>query len=332
MAIYLITGKLGAGKTLAAVGRIRDVLLEGRRVATNLDLRLERLLPDTARKVSCVRLPDKPCVDDLEAIGIGNESMDESRNGVIVLDELGAWLNARQWADKSRQAVIDWLIHSRKKGWDVYFIAQSAAQVDKQVRESLIEYLVVCRRLDRMRMPVVGGLLRSLSGGWVSGNLPRVHVAIVRYGTAHDSIVADRWVYLGADLYGAYDTRQVFSETYKNGVYAYLPPWHVEGWRWQSSALREAFVRVLPGLASVWPRREVRGARARSVYRPVPAVVSRALALAARLPRDEAWKHARRILAAADAARSTGAAAAGGRRLDLKGGHKRTGTLQGHSG
>ena len=34
MPIYIITGRLGSGKSLATVGRIRDLLAEGRAVAT----------------------------------------------------------------------------------------------------------------------------------------------------------------------------------------------------------------------------------------------------------------------------------------------------------
>src|SRR5690349_9318508 len=124
MPATLVTGKLGAGKSLVCVGKIQDYLMAGRRVATNLDLYLERLLPSRARKVQCVRLPDKPTAADLELLGSGNDTPDESQNGLIVLDELGTWLNARQWGDKERQPVIDWLLHSRKKGWDVMFIVQ----------------------------------------------------------------------------------------------------------------------------------------------------------------------------------------------------------------
>ena len=40
MAVYVVTGKLGNGKTLITVGRIRDALAQGCRVATNLDLDL----------------------------------------------------------------------------------------------------------------------------------------------------------------------------------------------------------------------------------------------------------------------------------------------------
>lgn len=237
MAIYLVSGKLGAGKTLSTVGRIRDKILAGCKVATNLNLYLENLLPPHLgrdRPCSVIRIPDKPMVSDLEAIGIGNESMDEDKNGLIVLDELAAWLNARQWADKNRQAVIDWLIHSRKKGWDVMFITQHIDQIDKQIRTALVEFLVVCRRLDRMRIPLIGSALKTLSGGYLSGTMPKLHLATVRYGTDRDAIIADRWIYKGTDLYAGYHTRQVFVDRDDPsadvaGPTSYLTPWHLRG-------------------------------------------------------------------------------------------------------
>lgn len=237
MPVTLVTGKLGAGKSLVCVGRIRDYLRQGRRVATNLDLHLDKLLPAQSR-ASVVRLPDKPTVRDLEVLGSGNDLMDESRNGLIVLDELAAWLNARSWGDKSRQPVIDWLIHSRKKGWDVMLICQHMNQIDKQVREALVEYLVLCRRLDRMRIPFFGPLVSLLTGGLVKGYFPKMHFGIVRYGTAADSVVAERWFYQGRDLWKGYNTRQVFSDAYivgpqakegAAGAFSYLSAWHLVG-------------------------------------------------------------------------------------------------------
>ena len=49
--------------------------------------------------------------DDLDAIGHGNpDSYDESLNGVLILDELGTWLNSRSFQDKNRADLLDWLI------------------------------------------------------------------------------------------------------------------------------------------------------------------------------------------------------------------------------
>lgn len=237
MSDYLVHGKKGNGKSLICVGKIRDALLAGKPVATNLDLHLDKLLPSGVRKVTCYRLPDRPSIDDMRAIGRGSDEVDESTYGLIVLDEMATWMNARNFSDKARQPLLDWFVHSRKLGWDVFFIAQNPSQIDKQVRESLIELSVSCKRLDKIRVPFIGSFSKMLTGYEVRP--PKVHVATVRYGTANESVVNDRWYYKGADLYEGYDTRQIFREDYADGLYSYLSPWHTMG-------------RYLPPKLSTW--------------------------------------------------------------------------------
>ncbi|MBY0545150.1 MAG: hypothetical protein K2Q14_06335 [Gammaproteobacteria bacterium] len=94
MAVYAITGKLGSGKSLVSVGRIMDYLAKGRPVATNLNLYLDKYFGQRS-KAHYVRLPDIPTVQDLQAIGKGNDSLDESKNGLLVLDECGVFFNSR---------------------------------------------------------------------------------------------------------------------------------------------------------------------------------------------------------------------------------------------
>ena len=226
MPVYFVTGKLGSGKSLSMVGRMRDYLLDGRIVATNIDLRLENLLPSSARKVTAYRLPDKPTVDDLNAIGVGNESYDEGRNGGLFLDECGTWFNSRNWQDKSRQPLMDWMLHARKKGWDVYFLVQDISLIDKQAREALAEHVVWCRRLDRMPIPFLSPLIKLFTGYRLL--FPRIHFAIVKYGDTVQHLTVDRWVYRGSSLYSAYDTKQIFIDD-GNGIYSYLSPWHLRG-------------------------------------------------------------------------------------------------------
>lgn len=222
MPVYSVEGKLGTGKTLFCVWRAQEALLQGRRVASNVDLDLVKLTP--FRRSTYIRIPDKPTSADLFAIGHGNpESYDEDRNGVLLLDELGTWLNSRSFADKDRAAVLDWLIHARKLGWDVYLIVQDANMIDKQVRESLIELQVRCMRGDKVRIPVVGSFLAAFYRPL--GYLPRFHWATARIGYGQNAIVADRWYYKGRDLYAAYDTRQVFKADYPHGPHTVLPPW-----------------------------------------------------------------------------------------------------------
>lgn len=222
MPIYSVEGKLGTGKTKFAVWRAQQALIRGCRVASNVDLKPWVLVP--SKNVSYVRIPDKPSAFDLDAIGHGNpDSYDEDRNGVLILDELATWLNSRSFQDKSRALLLDWLIHARKKGWDVYLIVQDAGMIDKQVREALIEYQCKCMRMDKVRIPFIGGVLSAFHNRL--GYLPRFHMVAARVGQGQNAIVAERWAFRGNDLHPAYDTRQVFTADYEHGSHSVLAPW-----------------------------------------------------------------------------------------------------------
>lgn len=222
MPVYSVEGKLGTGKTKFCVWRAQEAIALGKKVASNVDLESHLLNPSKPGHI--VRIPDKPTAFDLLAIGHGNpDSYDEEKNGILILDELGTWLNTRNFQDPERAPLLDWLIHARKYGWDVYLIVQDAAMIDKQVREALIEYQVRCLRMDRVRVPLVGWLLGSLKTRW--GYLPKFHLATARVGTGVNAVIAERWSYVGADLHACYDTRQVFRTDYQHGSFCKLPPW-----------------------------------------------------------------------------------------------------------
>lgn len=107
-------------------------------------------------------------------------------------------------------------------------------------------------------------------------------MATVRYGTDQHAIVADRWIYQAKDLYPAYNTRQVFSDLYADGVYSYLPPWHLGGYRALTLRQRwQAFcAQVLEG-----------------PERPVPVLKPKhpLAAMLGKFPPDEAVAHWRRL-------------------------------------
>lgn len=277
MPVFSVEGKLGTGKTKWCVWRAQQALREGRRVASNVDLFLPKLTPERAARY--IRIPDKPSPFDLEAIGHGNpESYDEDQNGVLILDELATWLNSRSFQDKSRAGVIDWLVHARKLGWDVYLIVQDVNMIDRQVREALVEYSCRCMRMDKVKIPFIGSILQTfgeLFGFKRAGYLPRFHLVTARIGSGATQVIAERWAYRGDDLHAAYDTRQVFTTDYPHGAHSVLPPWD-----WQKPV-------------SWWQRLKQRAAPA-----PRPAAVLRpklrAVDLAATLPPDEAWRLARR--------------------------------------
>lgn len=225
MAVYVITGKLGSGKSLVAVGRIFDYLRRGRPVATNLNLNLSKLMWRKFRG-SYTRLPDFPEVSDFHAIGKGTDSYDESKNGLIVLDECGVFFNSRDWQTPARQEVIKWLLHSRKLGWDIILIVQDIQIIDKQIRLALCEHVGICKRTDRLGIPFVGFIL-GLVGLRI--RLPRMHVCSIKYGTAEHAMVTDRWVYRGFMIQQGYDTKQVFSDMTSPHLHSVLSPWLTEG-------------------------------------------------------------------------------------------------------
>lgn len=303
MAVYAVQGKLGTGKSKFCVWMAKQAIFYGRRVAGNLDINVEKLNPK--RPGRYVRIPDKPTAFDLDAIGHGNpDSYDESQNGVLILDELGTWLNARSFQDKGRADLLDWLIHARKKGWDVYLIVQDVVMIDKQVREALVEYSCNCIRMDKVKIPFIGWAIAQVGEmlgavfetnrfrKW--GYLPFFHLVVARIGQGANSVIADRWTYMGKDLHDAYDTRQIFRSDYEHGAFSALPPWDyvppmgmVARWRAALRAGQRPAGRVHPGQRAV-----VRPAR------PVPE----ALRLISKLPDpDERMRLAIRWLVASSA-------------------------------
>lgn len=217
----MITGKLGAGKTLVCVGRIYEYLQRGCRVATNLDIFMDHLADSRESMAFVERLPDYPTAANLAALGSGNESYDEEKNGLLVLDECGTWLNTRGFSEKGRQAMIDWMLHARKLGWDVLLIVQDIEIIDKQVRLALAEHLVNCKRADRLAIPLLSKVVKLFTG--IQLTFPKVHFATVRYGSQRESPVVDRWWYVGKRFYKAYDTKQAFNPFYDHGTYCTLP-------------------------------------------------------------------------------------------------------------
>lgn len=223
MAVYIVTGNLGSGKSLVAMGKMRDYLWRGRRVATNVNVHVEHLISGN-HPSNILRVADHPTSDFLwNELGFGSDTKDESKFGMLLLDEVGTWLNSREWKSTDRQRVIDWFIHSRKRRWDCYLVCQSVNMIDKQVREAIGEHVVICRRLDRMGLPLIGWLTNFLG---LRLTMPQVHIAHVRYCAGMSLNTAPtvaRWIYTGRDLWGSYDTSQRF-QSENDGCSTVLPP------------------------------------------------------------------------------------------------------------
>jgi len=193
--IYMITGHLGSGKTLLAVALAQTYLSEGRRVASNITLHLDHLLPQHDRQVT-QQLPYIPSAEHLEQLGKAYPGKyDESKFGLLLLDECGTWLNSHDWKDKDRRGLFHWITHARKKGWDVALIVQDWESLDAQIRRSVCEVYVACSRLDRIKVP------------FLPIKLPRIHMATARYQGPQGPKIK-RWYTRGTELFRGYETEE----------------------------------------------------------------------------------------------------------------------------
>lgn len=287
MADYIITGKKGNGKTIFAVGVILDALVAGRRVATNIDIHLDKLT-HVRSKVSITRIPDVPCEADFLALGRGQEGVEEDDNGVLIIDEGSKGLGARDWNNKNRAGVLDWLVHSRKYGWNTYTIAQGVGQLDKTMKTALAEYSITVARTDKWPIPFLGklGKLRPCGKPFT---LPKMHFGTTRQGFAQDGMVLDRSWYRGPPLYDCYDTAQIlverdpFDEKFF-GVHSVLSPWHTIG-----RYLGEPEKSLSDKLKLWWDGEYAR--RAKPALKPKHPLVE----LLGKLPPDQAARHWQRL-------------------------------------
>lgn len=218
--ITLLYGQPGTGKSTLATGMILDALRDGRKVVANfaVDPAPACIRPNAKLSDGYVEvLPVRPSFEQLQAIGIGwHHEADhgrEDRSGLLVMDEIGGWINSRQWNDKQRQLIIDWFLHSRKRGWDIVFIAQHPNLIDKQVREAVVEGYARIRRTDRMSVPMT------------NIKLPRMHIAVARYGLDQNAPRLQSWVYRGTTEHKCFQSYALFdsADDVVSGTYCTLP-------------------------------------------------------------------------------------------------------------
>lgn len=287
MGVSIVTGKLGAGKGKYAVMQLLEAASEGRRIAGNLDLYLDKFAKKKA-KMRYIRVPDKPTEHDFNSLGHGNpESYDEDRNGLLVLDELGTWLNSRSFQDTDRKGVIDWLIHARHHGWDVILICQNEVQIDKQVREALGEVFTRCIAMHKVKIPLIGWFLEMFSSRL--SRLPRFHMASTRIGTGANSFVTSRITYRGDYLHCMYDTRQIFQPNPEARTYTQLSPYYFTG-------IPEAAKSPLQKLLSAVAGRAVSRMRSvRATAKPAPKPQSKLVQYLQTLPPETRIHEFRRL-------------------------------------
>lgn len=218
MAIF-VEGVRGSGKSKIAVREIQTYLKSGRRVATNLDIKQELLAPGATQYV--VRLPDFPRSVDFELLGKSYpeldpdnpDTYDESKFGLVVVDELLTSFNSRSWSDKDRLACVSWMVQSRKLGWRLWLLAQDVDAVDKQLRETLLQEIWHCRSgKNFFSSPIAGVLFGLFTRPVMQLIAPQgFHILTVYTGKRKDKVhIAARQFYKLYDLHRCYKTSQQF--------------------------------------------------------------------------------------------------------------------------
>lgn len=162
MAISLVTGPLGSGKSFYGVRKAVDGVESGKVVVTNFRMTpdwtdkvanrhvVRWLIPGRRRKLKDRWRRSTMVVSDIDTLcRIRLEGEGEGR-GVAIIDEAHRFMNARTWKDEDRLQIIEWFTLSRKLGWDVYLICQDEKNIDRQVRD-LFEYHIKLRNLKKMK-------------------------------------------------------------------------------------------------------------------------------------------------------------------------------------
>lgn len=154
-----MTGTPGSGKSLHAAAEIREYLNYERPVPVIANFRLAKDAP--------VRHPERFTYmpnDELSAgrlIDFANDFWDSGQCDFredflqLYIDEAQICFNSRNWNDKRRMSYLEFLSQSRKYGYRIVLIAQSAKMIDNQFR-MLIETECNHRRVSSM------GLLGAL--------------------------------------------------------------------------------------------------------------------------------------------------------------------------
>lgn len=162
MSIYVYTGVPGSGKSAHCAREIRENLNRSNPRPVIANFELGRRAPVKHREHFHYVTNAGLRVEDLEQFASdywetqGNKFKEDAIS--IYLDEAQLLFNARLWNSKDRLRWLEFLSQSRKYGYRVVLIAQSAKMIDNQFR-MLVETEVNHRRMSACG---VAGWLMSL--------------------------------------------------------------------------------------------------------------------------------------------------------------------------
>lgn len=203
MTIYLYSGVPGSSKSAHAVNDVRFALNRPtpRPVIANFKLADDAPVKrrDLYHYVPNSMLTTKMLTDFATEFWETHDFHEDYLT--LVLDECQLLFNSRLWTQKDRLSWLEFFSQSRKWGYKVIFIAQSARMVDNQFR-MLIEYEVNHRRVQSMG--IIGGVLGMLT-------LNRLFMQVTYLFQTQERLGSQLFFLRNADM-RMYETRKTFDK------------------------------------------------------------------------------------------------------------------------
>lgn len=199
MTIYCYTGTVGTGKSLDAARQLRWHLRIGKPAVGNFELSPEANIPG---RESYTYIPNEELTPEwlwsYAASYWGDKRVREDTI-LLIVDECQCLWNSRRWSDRDRLSWVEFMSQSRKAGYEILLIAQSAKMVDNQFR-MLIEYEVAHRKLSKYGF-----------WGWLLALPFRGRVFSRQVSLMQTGEVMERGLYYGRkSLFEMYDTFKRF--------------------------------------------------------------------------------------------------------------------------
>jgi hypothetical protein len=164
-----VTGPLGSGKSYYAVRKATEALEANKVVVTNFRMTpdwhervvdrhpLRWLMPGRRKRLKARWRRSVKVVPDLKTLMRIRVDGEGEGRAVVVIDEAHVFMNARNWRDEDRMALVEWASASRKLGLEVYLVTQDLQSLDRQVRDRLTYHIELSnlKQFKVMGIPVV---------------------------------------------------------------------------------------------------------------------------------------------------------------------------------
>lgn len=223
--ITVVSGRIGAGKSLHTVRLIRSHLSAGGCVATNIALnyrQIGRSIGRTLRPWQIIPISES---SDPKKIPIGDKRGHGKRKTMVVLDEALNWFQSTQGQDSRKVPWGQWLRQSDKLGQNVFFIAQNFERTAKWIRE-LAQVSIEIVPMGDLKFLFIR--LR-----WILPFVRRFYLAVSR-DVRTGSLVGTSGGMYTSDVWNLYDTSETFGfEAAQSAFVGTVPPrFRLPRWPW----------------------------------------------------------------------------------------------------